>query len=105
MSKAKMTRSTWSYGDNYELWIDHERVESESTRNFTVNGFLVVFCKKHGLDKDEVKICEGVDDLPRPTKSNHQSLLMAQPPAAQVYDPRIESNDLDPEEWGSVASV
>lgn len=98
MTNAQIKRSTWSHGDNYELWVNGEKVESWSTKDFTVNGFLVVFAEKHGVPKEEVEICEGVDDSVRRTAPSHQELLANMPPSGAVYDPRIESNDFDPEE-------
>ena len=94
---AQITRKTWEYGDNYQLSINGKVVESWSTKDFTLNGFIVVFAKKHGLNRDEIELGEGVDDIPKSTTPNHQQIL-SEVPYVPVYDPRIESNDFDNDE-------
>lgn len=96
--KSQVRRATWQYGDNFELWIDGSMIESWSTKDFTVGGFLAVFSKKYNLNKEEIEICEGVDNTYRKVVPNHQEILLNMQMVESVYDPRIESNDFDPDE-------
>ena len=95
---AEIVRTTWEYGDNFALVVDGETLESWPTSQFTVQGFLKVFCGKHGIDQGSVIVLPGVDDSWKPFTQNHQSRLVELPPATRAYDPRTESNDLDPDE-------
>lgn len=97
--QAEIIRKTWDYGDNFVLVVNGEEGESWSTSSFTVEGFIAACCSWHGLDRNSLKLSEGVDDLPRNILKNHQTELLSQHKKSEIYDPRKESGDVDPDEF------
>jgi len=53
----KVIRKQWGInGDNYQLLDRDSIVESWSVNDFTLEGFIVFCCRKHGLDKKNIEI-------------------------------------------------